>query len=209
MEILSSTDVIGEEIKQEARKKAALILKNADAEVQRLQEKVAEKIANLKVQEDELYASKIRKYKEGVFVRLPYKKFKERIEYVEELFNSAQEKYFASLDTNSKLFIIKTILKKYKTLLQGQEIIVKYAGFSQEKVERLVSSVFPDCKIKEIKQVEVAGVRRLAFSQGIIIEDVERTFSCKASLEGAKGVLFDEKKSELCHALCGEEDIKD
>ena len=196
MEILSSTDVIGEEIKQEARKKAALILKNADAEVQRLQEKIAEKIANLKVEEDELYASKIRKYKEDVFVRLPYKKFKERIEYVEELFNSAQEKYFASLDTNSKLFIIKTILKKYKTLLQGQEIIVKYA-------------VFPDCKIKEIKQVEVAGVRRLAFSQGIIIEDVERTFSCKASLEGAKRVLFDEKKSELCHALCGEEDIKD
>ena len=209
MEVLSSTDIIGEEIKQEARKKAALILKNADTEVQRLQMKVSEEIAKLKAEEDELYASKIRKYKEDVFVRLPYKKFKERIEYVEELFNSAQEKYFASLDANSKLFIIKTVLKKYRSVLQGQEIVVKYAGFSQEKVERLVSSVFPDCKIKEVREANMKEVRRLALNQGIIIEDVERTFACKASLEGAKNALFDEKKNDLINALCGEGGLRD
>ena len=209
MEVLSSTDVIGEEIKEEARKKANLILKNADAEIQRLQTKADEKIAKLKAEQNAFYLAKIQKYKDDVFVRLPLKKFKEKIDYVEELFSSASDKYFSTLDINSKLFIIKTILKKYKTLLEGKEVVVKYAGFPQEKIAKLVASVFSDCNIKEVKEATSDEARRSSIYQGIIIEDVARTFACKASLEGAKRALFDAKKSELCNALCGAEDYKD
>ena len=208
MEILSSTDLIGEEIKEEARKKAALILKNAEEEVKRLEAKVSEKIAKLKEEQDELYALKIKKYREDVFVHLPYEKFKERIEYVEHIFNLAIKNYFASLDLNSKLFVVKTVLKKYKNVLEGKEILIKYSGFPKEKVERLLSSVFPNCKIKEVVEAEAKEVRRSSLYQGIIIEDLERTFVCKASLEVAKRALFDEKKSELIYALYGEGGLK-
>ena len=206
MEILSSTDIIGEEIKEEARKKAAIIIKNADDEIKRLQSKSSEKIAQLKVSQEELYASKIQKYRQDVFVRLPLKKLKSKMEYIECLFTSASDKYFASLPINSKLFIIKNVLKKYQKVLQNREVVVKYAGFPQEKVYRLVFSLFPDCNIKEVREASSEEVRRLLLDEGVAIEDVERTFVCKASIEGAKALLFDEKKKELCETLCGVEE---
>lgn len=203
MEILSSTDVIGEEIKEEARKKANLILKNADAEVAKLQALAGERLARLKEMQEQLYSEKIKKYRDEVFVRLPLSKFKEKIEYVENLFNLASTKYFASLDVNSQLFIVKTVLKKYKSVLQEGDILVKYAGFPKEKVARLVSSVFPACNIKEVREATNEEMRRFAIRQGIIIEEVEKNFFCKASLEGAKTALFDEMKARLCDVLCG------
>ena len=203
MEILGSTDLIGEEIKEEARKKAASILKNADEEIERIKAKAKEKIAKLEAEQTNIYLAKAQEYKNDVFVRLPLKKFKERIEYVEHLFNSASEKYFASLDVNSKLFVIKTVLKKYKQVLQESTIVVKFADLPKEKVARLVSSVFPESNIKEIREATVEEVRRSSLKQGVIIEDEMQTFSCKASLESAKNELFDKMKSELCYALCG------
>lgn len=203
MEIISSTDVIGEEIKEEARKKANLILKNADAEIEQLKMKSTERIEKLQAEQSKLYNEKIKKYKNDVFIRLPLKKFKARIEYIETLFNSASDKYFASLDMNSRLFIIKSILKNYKPILDGKEIIVKYAGFPQEKVMRLLSSLFSNCNIKEVRMATDEEVRHSSCDKGIIIEDVEKSLSCKASIESAKSALFDKMKVQLCDALCG------
>ena len=44
MEVLHSTDIIGEEIKEEARRKADRILKNADLEMEALKKDLDERL---------------------------------------------------------------------------------------------------------------------------------------------------------------------
>ena len=107
MEVLHSSDVIGEEIKEEARKKADRILKNANLEIEALRKSLDEKLEKLEEEQKEIYSDKIQKYKDSIFVTLPLKKWKKKMEYVENLLNEALETYFTSLSVDKKLEIIK------------------------------------------------------------------------------------------------------
>ena len=54
MEVLHSTDVIGEEIKEEARRKADRILKNADLEIEALRKGLDEKLGKLEEEQKKI-----------------------------------------------------------------------------------------------------------------------------------------------------------
>ena len=204
MEVLHSTDLIGEEIKEEARKKADRILKNADLEIEALRKSFNEKLEKLEEEQKEIYAGMIQKYKDSVFVTLPLRKWKEKVEYVENVMNKALEVYFSSLTVNKKLEIIKTILEKFKTIVDGKNILLKYTGFDEEDAKKLVSTTFSNINIYECEQASYLEKRFVGVYEGIIIEDIEKTFICKAGMEQAKQNIFDEKKEELAKALFGE-----
>ena len=204
MEVLHSTDVIGEEIKEEARRKADCILKNADLEIDALRKGLDEKLEKLEEEQKKIYSDKIQKYKDSVFVTLPLRKWKEKVEYVENVMNKALEIYFSSLSVNKKLEIIKTMLEKFKAIVDGKTIVLKYAGFDEEDSKKLVSSIFSNINIEKCEQASYSEKRFVGVYEGLIIEDIEKTFICRAGMEQAKQNIFDEKKEELAKALFGE-----
>ncbi len=204
MEVLHSTDVIGEEIKEEARRKADCILKNADLEIDALRKGLDEKLEKLEEEQKKIYSDKIQKYKDSVFVTLPLKKWKEKVEYVENVLNEALQTYFSSLSVNKKLEIIKTMLEKFKAIVDGKTIVLKYAGFDEEDSKKLVASVFSNINIEKCEQASYSEKRFVGVYEGLIIEDIEKTFICRAGMEQAKQNIFDEKKQMLAKALFGE-----
>lgn len=204
MEVLHSTDVIGEEIKEEARKKADRILKNAELEIEVLRKSLSERFEKLEEEQKEIYSTRIQKYKDSVFVTLPLKKWKEKVEYVENVLNEALETYFASLSVDKKLNIIKSLLEKFKPVVNGKTIMLKYSGFYKEEIQKLVVSVFSNIDIKECREASYLEKSFAGVYEGLVIEDVEKTFICKAGIEQAKKNIFDEKKERLAKALFGE-----
>ncbi|MGP1438590.1 MAG: hypothetical protein ACTTKH_05915 [Treponema sp.] len=204
MEVLHSTDVIGEEIKEEARKKAECILKNADIEIEALRKSLTEKLATLEKEQKEIYSNKIEKYNESVFISLPLRKWKKKMEYVENVLNEMLEAYFTSLDIDKKLKIIRNMLEKFHFILDNKTITIKYAGFNKSEVEPLISSIFSNSNIQEYKEASYSEKRFSGVYTGLIIEDIDNTFICKAGIEQAKENVFDEKKQELVKALFGE-----
>ena len=204
MEVLHSTDVIGEEIKEEARRKADRILKNADLEIEALRKGLDEKLGKLEEEQKKIYSDKIQKYRDSVFVTLPLKKWKEKVEYVENVLNESLQTYFSSLSVNKKLEIIKTMLEKFKSIVDGKTIVLKYAGFDEEDSKKLVASVFSNINIEKCEQASYSEKRFVGVYEGLIIEDIEKTFICRAGMEQAKQNIFDEKKEELAKALFGE-----
>ena len=204
MEVLHSTDLIGEEIKEEARKKADRILKNADLEIDALRKGLDEKLEKLEEEQKKIYSDKIQKYKDSVFVTLPLRKWKEKVEYVENVLNEALQTYFSSLSVNKKLEIIKTMLEKFKAIVDGKTIVLKYAGFDEEDSKKLVSSIFSNINIEKCEQASYSEKRFVGVYEGLIIEDIEKTFICRAGMEQAKQNIFDEKKQMLAKALFGE-----
>ena len=204
MEVLHSTDVIGEEIKEEARRKADRILKNADLEIEALRKGLDEKLGKLEEEQKKIYSDKIQKYRDSVFVTLPLKKWKEKVEYVENVLNESLQTYFSSLSVNKKLEIIKTMLEKFKAIVDGKTIVLKYAGFDEEDSKKLVASVFSNINIGKCEQASYSEKRFVGVYEGLIIEDIEKTFICRAGMEQAKQNIFDEKKEELAKALFGE-----
>lgn len=204
MEVLHSTDVIGEEIKEEARRKADRILKNAYLEIEALRKTLNEKLEKVEEEQKEIYANKIQEYKDSVFVTLPLKKWKKKVEYVENVLNEALEAYFTSLSMDKKLKIIKTMLEKFRVIVDGKNIALKYSGFDKNDIQSLVASVFSNANIKECEEASYLEKRFAGVDEGIIIEDIEKTFICKAGMEQAKNNIFAEKKENLSKALFGE-----
>lgn len=204
MEVLHSTDVIGEEIKEEARRKADRILKNAYLEIEALRKTLNEKLEKVEEEQKEIYANKIQGYKDSVFVTLPLKKWKKKVEYVENVLNEALETYFTSLSMDKKLKIIKTMLEKFRVIVDGKNIALKYSGFDKNDIQSLVASVFSNANIKECEEASYLEKRFAGVDEGVIIEDIEKTFICKAGMEQAKNNIFAEKKENLSKALFGE-----
>ena len=204
MEVLHSTDAIGEEIKEEARKKADRILKNADLEIETLRKALTEKLEKLEEEQKEIYSDKIQKYKDSIFVTLPLKKWKKKMEYVENVLNEALEAYFTSLSMDKKLAIIKGMLEKFKPIIGSKTITIKYAGFDKNEASKLASSIFSSANIKECEKANHAEKHLSGVYEGLIIEDAEKTFICKAGIEQAKQNIFDEKKEMLATVLFGE-----
>ncbi|MGP1521667.1 MAG: hypothetical protein ACTTIZ_09240 [Treponema sp.] len=204
MKVLHSTDVIGEEIKEEARKKADRILKNADLEVETLKKALIEKLEKLEQEQREIYSNKIQKYRDSVFVTLPLKKWKKKLEYVESVLNEALQTYFNSLTMDEKLEILKIMLNKFKTIVDGKTIKVKYAGFDETMVRKLVIEVFTNVEIRECREALYSEKRFSGVYEGIIIEDIDKNFICKAGMEQAKNNVFAEQKEKLAQALFGE-----
>jgi len=203
MEVLNSTDVIGEEIKEEARKKAERVLSAANIEIERLRCEGDKKLAKLKSELDSLYKEKIKKYKDSVFITLPLQKWKKRMFFMETELNNALENYFTSLDVEKRLTIIKAMLEKFKSIILNKSIIVKYSKFEKSAVLKLVMDSFTECTIKECKEATKSEMNLIGVFEGIIIEDVENTFICKAGIEQAKKDVFDKIKDEARKALFG------
>lgn len=203
MEVLNSTDVIGDEIKEEARRKALRILKEADDEIEKLKDEKVKKIATLKQEQTEIYNKKIEQYKRAVFVTLPLEKWKKKVSYIEETLNNSLQKYFNALDIDKKLHIIKTELTRFNKIISNKKLLVKYSGFEKEKVKSLINSVFPNCNIQEIKEATHEQMRFVNVFEGIIIEDESLTFICKAGLEQAKEAMFSQIKEKVAKILFG------
>ena len=118
--------------------------------------------------------------------------------------NESLQTYFSSLSVNKKLEIIKTMLEKFKAIVDGKTIVLKYAGFDEEDSKKLVTSVFSNINIEKCEQASYSEKRFVGVYEGLIIEDIEKTFICRAGMEQAKQNIFDEKKQMLAKALFGE-----
>ena len=205
MEVLNSIDIIGDEIKDEARKKAEAILEAANSEIEELQKKMDEKLAKLKAEKDEFYKDKLEKYKDRVFVTIPRQKWKEKIQYVESSLEEALEKYFNNLKEDKILLILKNMMSRFIPILQKKDVIIKADGFDLDKIKDVLSSSIPNCKIKNVVEATEDEKRLYLIKKGFIIEDIDKTFVCKVGVEHAKEEVSSKIKEELYLALFGEE----
>lgn len=203
MEILNSTDIIGDEIKEEARKKAMRILKEADHEIENLKEEASAKLAKLKQEQTEIYDAKIEEYTNSVFVTLPLERVKKKISYIEDTINKYSKKYFDELSIDKKLHIVKLELTRFRAVISNSRLIVKCCGFEKEKIKALIYSVFQNCEIKELKEATYDEMCFTNTFEGIIVEDESATFICKAGLEQAKEAMFNRTKEKMAKVLFG------
>lgn len=203
MEILNSTDVIGDEIKEEARRKATKILKEADDEIDKLKKEASIKLKKLKQEQIEIYNEKIENYKSSVLVTLPLENWKRKVLFIEETLNNAVQAYFDALSVDKKLKIINAQLTRFDKIISNQNLLVRYSGFKEEEVKFLIKRVFPNCKIQEIKKATHEQMHFTHVFEGIIIEDEALSFICKTGIEQAREKMFNQIKEKIAKILFG------
>lgn len=203
MEELRSTEILDKEIREDARKKAERILKNAETEAAGIKNGVARRIKEVKAERERFYSEKLKAYKDNCSAAVPLEKQRKEILFFDSEIQRALDTYFGETGKEKKRGIIAGFLKKFESVVGSKKIIVKYAGFSKSETESLIKEYFPKAvpekyaKLTDV-EAEIAGL-----DYGLIIEDTEHTFACKTDINRARRYLLTEKREEVKAALFG------
>ena len=207
MEELQSTELLDREILEDARKKAARILKTAEetirAQTAEWEKKTVEGINELNKKFNEQKEAETEK----VMARLPIDKLRAKVEKIESLLQSAVEEWYRSLSRARIVELLTEELAKRialcdefspdkdpkKSSAEASQAHALYSGLERKEAETALKVLGGPCVIEEETSVhhypsivlESGGVR--------IIASIQKTID----------FYLQEKRAELVEALVG------
>ena len=212
MEELRSTEVLEAEILEDARKKAAKVLRTADDSLAQQKRGWGKKLDDDLESIRKAYMDRMKKEIDNIFSRLPLDKRRLRLKTHEEFLSGAINDFLSNLGRERILSILERELSR---LLETVDFEAEASGIAlQHAVVR-----YSDLSLSEAK--EILKKNQLPynwdFQEGfqtddlspdsqfpLIIIDTE-TFRLTASVEGAAAALLKENREELAVALLGQE----
>ena len=207
MEELQSTEILDREILEDARKKAARILKTADetihAQTAEWEKKTAESINELNKKFNEQKESEAEK----VMARLPIDKLRAKVEKIESLLQSAVEDWYKSLSRARIIELLTGELAKRialcdefspdkgskKSSAKAVQMRAIYCGLNQTEAETALKIAGGSCVIEE----ETSALHY----PSIVLETEDVRII--ASIQKMIDFYLQEKRAELVEALVG------
>jgi len=208
MEELKSTEVLEHEILEDARKKAAKILKTADDTLNQQKRDWDKKLADDLETIRKTYMDRMKKTKEDIFARLPLDKRRLRLKTYEEFLSAAINDFLSGIDRKGLLSVLERELLKRLGAVAGDpalNAVVSYSGLSLSEVRSILkkSSVSYDWKFQE-DTIPHSTFHIPHSSLPMIVIDTE-AFRLTASVEAAAAALLKDYREELAIALLGPE----
>jgi len=198
MEELQSTEILDREILDDARKKAARILKQADDNIKAQNTQWAKKTADCVDELDKKYGEQEKTESDNVMARLPIDRLRLKIEKIENLLVAAEDSWYESLD---RKYILKLLANELETRLEfvkglGANRKERKAFFfmlKRSEAEDLLKKFNLSCEIEEVHSAS-----RYPF---ITIETSELLIT--ASIQKIIDYFLHVKRTELVQALVG------
>ncbi|MDR3171220.1 MAG: ATPase [Treponema sp.] len=223
MEELRSTEVLDQEILEDARKKAYRILKSADdtvkAQVAVWDQKAEAAIADIR----EKYAHRTTTTSVEIMARLPLDKRRARSEKIEGLLKSAMKGYLSTLPRAKLLVFLETELRKRFDELQevapgslepdpagdSPAVLpqVMFRGLSTTEVATILNKVFSREGEAVPWTLKPADPHFLDAGQFPEIRIDTRQVRITASIDRTADALLEDKRMELVLALLGPEGL--
>jgi hypothetical protein len=211
MEELRSTDILDQEILEDARKKAYRILKTADDAVKSAGETWEKKIEDALADINRRYTRREEQSRTEIMARLPLDKRRIRCEKVEFFLSSAMDAYVAGLSRERLLSLLEgELVKRFRECPELAEprdagIPVVYRGLTPDEAQGLLGRVFPR---GEWVLTPAAGGFRLPGTLPALIADAPEV-RIIASIDGIARELLADRRAELVAALLGEDFLGD
>ena len=199
MEELQTTEILDNEILEDARKKAWRILKTAEKTVAALasewEKKTNESLKDLRNK----YAKRSETSKREILSRLPMEKRRIKVKVIDRLLNQAAEAWYLGLD---HVFAVKLLRNELKIRLaecdefRDNSWKVHYSNISDAEAAELIRALLPmnNFTLEKSKTSDIYPE---------IIMDSDNVRIC-ASLGKAADFLMLDKRKELISALIGD-----
>ena len=198
MEELRSTEILDREIQEDARKKAARIIADAEKQAADIRSAVKERIQKAREERQSVYAAKEAAFKADAQAAVPLKKERFLAAYEDSAVTGAINEYIAGLNPVKKLELVKKLLAKYAPAFKNKKINAVVNGFDIKT-------------IKDALEAEAGKGNVLSCTQapkgenyeGCIIETEDRSVKCRATISELVNRIVDTDRYELAAALFG------
>ena len=225
MEEIRTTEVLDREILEDARKKAAKILKNTDdtlgTQDRDWEKKTQDALGSIR----SVYADRTKRETDEILARLPLDKRRLRMERYERVLAQVIKDFLGGLKREEILSIMeRELLDRFKAWADAEkaassmsEAQVRYSGLSLSETRELLKKVISELGKKsgnfvpdktkvenwELKE-DTSGVDVSADHKFPSVVINTQSMKLAASVEDAAGNLLEEKRAELAAALFGE-----
>jgi len=202
MEELQSTEILDQEILEDARKKAHRILKTAEDTIKA---KMADREKNLNETISELerkYAQQSKLATDEIMAHLQIDKQRVKAKKIEELLSSAVKTWYAGLNRDHVLALLKGELARRVAAgdISGTSAIkAQIHQIQRKEAEAMLQAVLPgkSCTIEEVASVSPYPEIILETPQARIYASIGKTVDA----------LLGEKRAELVEAMLGQMEI--
>lgn len=206
MEELRSTEILDKEIEADARKKAEKILKNADAECERILADVANRVKEASDKKEKYYNSKIEQFEKNVNASIPLEKERFLVKFYADSVSSAFNEYLQKIGVEKRLLLIEKSLSKKSELVSGKKFNALVFGFDLAESK----------KILENKKISVNSIEEISFDksgeesalgndvhEGIILESEDKVLRLRLTIDQIVREISDTYSEELAITLFG------
>lgn len=212
MEVLRATEILENEINENAKKKAACILAEAESECKKIAENIDNRIAAMEKEEEFFLQKQLTAIKMGMEAAISLNKVRFLAEYTNKTVISAIHDYLNALDEKKQLQLIQRQLERFAPVLEGKKLAVEILGFGEKAVEPVLAGVFgkgaiASCQLVDSKLAmgsDVWNQGGLGVSKGILVRTEDSSVRCHVTFDDIVRQLLEHHGSELASTLfCG------
>lgn len=228
MQELRSTQVLDNEILNDARKKAQSILEKCDFDCKQLLERVDDDLLSAKEKKQEFYDKKIELHKRDLANTIPLEKERFKVSYIQKALFEQFDEYLSTLSEEQKIEILFRKFDVENWINQSNENVgngnIKSDDKKDTKSSQFTAFVYGlnvqstqkylSQKLgKKLQNVEQTEFRKIANEEdyklkncyGIILETLDKGVKIRLTINEICEYLFDTYRSELATSLFGGE----
>ncbi|MBR5401030.1 MAG: hypothetical protein IK102_04385 [Treponema sp.] len=203
MQELRSTEILDNEIRAEARRKAEKVLKRAEEECAQILAGVDKRIEQACAEKNEFYAKKLAAFEKDVTASVPLEKQRMSVSFVQTELIKAVNKYLEKLGEEKRLELVLNSCDK--AVLNGRQFNAYIYGFDKDKAGSKLESVL-GIKPASIVQTEFSRTIieddiGLEKNEGIILETTDKSMRCRLTLTQVFAGIMDKYRAQLTQAL--------
>ena len=203
MEELRSTEILDREIRDDARRKAEKILKDADRDCAAIAVEGAARIAEIRKAKEADGAARLESYRLDAESRLPLDKERRLVSFIDSSVIAALEEWLKDIGPERRLALYGTLLARYRPVIGERRVRVSCAGYSADSARALAERSLGSGSILSVADIDGTEAALLGFTDGFLIVAEDRSFSCRATREELTGTILEDRRQELAEALFG------
>jgi V/A-type H+/Na+-transporting ATPase subunit E len=198
MEEIVSTDVIQGEILDDARRKAARMLEEAEAESERTMVAVEAKADAVVEEIMRTSAARSERFRMETMARLPLERTRMRTVFVDTRLREALAAYIDALGEDRVAFLAEEMLARGSSFLAGKAVVLGRSGLSEASARAIAGRV-----LRTAESVDFAEDDSLP-APGLFARARDGSVVLWATMDLLEERLLDEHRGEFARALCAE-----
>ena len=203
MQELRSTEILDNEIRSEARRKAEKVLKRAEEECSQILAGVDKRIDEARAEKHEFYEKKLAAFDKDISASVPLEKQRMTVSFVQTELVKALNKYLAVMTEEDR---VKLVLKSCdSSVFKGLDLNAYVYGFDMDTAKKLLQSMLGvkpvSCTGTEFGRTIIEDDIGLDKNEGIILESVDKSMRCRLTLVQIFSGIMDKYRAQLTNAL--------
>ena len=203
MQELRSTEILDNEIRSEARRKAEAVLKRADEECEQILRGVEKRIEDARWEKHEFYEKKLAAFEKDISASAPLEKQRLSVSFVQAELVKALNKYLGALSEEQRLALVLKYCEP--GVFSGREFNAYIYGFDPAKAEKQLETVLGikpvTCTKTEFGRTIIEDDIGLEKNEGIILETPDKSMRCRLTLSQVFSGIMDKYREQLSSAL--------